>query len=373
MNATWAGTRLSIGLTMVVGVLSLITGIANIASPAELGLLQQYIPESVRMAAGFTGALTGFVILLSGFGMRQGLRSAWYSAIVLLPITALQGIVQSSPLSIPLIVLSVVAMPTLLLNRRRFDRSLELSSTQLAAGAALGGAMAYGTAGAFALRDEFRGIDTMLDAFYYTLVTATTVGYGDAVPESQLARVFSLSVVVVGASSFAVALGALLGPAIEARFAAALGRMSDSQLELLEDHVIVLGYGELTEPLLTALSGRSEFVVVTRNQSNVPEFDERDINVLVADPSDETTLQRAGIDRARAIVVATDDDGEDALSVLTAREYNPAIRIVAAATNEENVPKLETAGANVVLSPTIIGGTLLVRSSMREPVESIRE
>ena len=66
--------------------------------------------------------------------------------------------------------------------------------------------------GAYALRDEFT-IETPVDAFYYTLATASTVGYGDVVPTSQVARLFGISVVLIGASSFAFALGTLLGPA----------------------------------------------------------------------------------------------------------------------------------------------------------------
>ena len=83
----------------------------------------------------------------------------------------------------------------------------------------------------------------------------------------------------------------------------------------------------------------------------------------MADPSDEHALERAGIDRARAVVAASADDGADALSVLTARQLNPEVRIVAAATSRENLPKLRRAGANAVISPATIGGHLLVRSA----------
>jgi voltage-gated potassium channel len=77
--------------------------------------------------------------------------------------------------------------------------------------------MVYGTVGACALRDDFEGVVTLLDAFYFAVVTMSTVGYGDMTPTSQVARLFGLSFLVVGTASFAVALGALLGPAIQAR------------------------------------------------------------------------------------------------------------------------------------------------------------
>jgi voltage-gated potassium channel len=93
---------------------------------------------------------------------------------------------------------------------------------------------------------------------------------------------------------------------------------------------------------------------------------ERDIDVLTADPSDEETLRRASVEDARAVVVATVNDAEDALAILTARQLNPEVRIVAAANQTENVQKLKRAGANTVISPATIGGKLLVRSALGE-------
>lgn len=356
--------RFAVVLAMAVAVLSVLTGIFNISQATIAGPLAGQVPAWLRQAVGFTGAMTGFLMIVSALGLRRRLRAAWYSTAVLLPVTALQGVVQSSVLSVPLVVLSALAMPTIWLTRRHFDRELDLTATQMAAATALLAVQAYGTAGTYALRSEFAEVSSLLDAFYYTLVTASTVGYGDAAPLSQQARLFGLSVVVLGTASFAVALGALLAPAIEARLAAALGTMTERQLQLLDDHVIVLGYGDLTEPVLTELAERTEFVVVTPGQTVAARLNDRGYSVLTADPTDEDGLQRAGIDDAAAVVAATNDDGDDALAVLTARQLNAEVRIVAAATDRENEPKLRRAGADTVVSPAVIGGHLLVRSAL---------
>jgi voltage-gated potassium channel len=356
--------HLAVALTSVVAVLSIATGIANIGTEAVLGPVAAIVPPAIQQTAGFSGTLTGFVLLISAYGLRRGLRVAWVSAAVLLPLTAVQGLVQSSPLSLPMVVLSVLALPTVLATRSRFDRDLSLTTAQIAAGLALVGVLIYGTVGAFALRDRFRGIETLLDAFYFTIVTASTVGYGDVVPQSPMAKLFATSIVVVGTASFAVALGALLGPVIQARFAAALGRMNQTNLDLLEGHVIVLGYGELTEQILAELHDETDVVVVVDDPERVSELVAEDYDAVAADPSDEAALDRIGIDAARAVIAATEDDAQDALAVLTARQLNPSIRIVAAATNHENVRKLERAGANTVISPTVIGGHLVAESAM---------
>jgi voltage-gated potassium channel len=356
-------TQAAVFLTALVATLSVITGIVNIGATTVSGPLAVYVPEVAAQTAGFTGTMTGFLMLVSVFGLRRGYRVAWYSVVLLLPITGIQGLVQSSLLSLPLVGASVLAMPAILLNRRFFDRAVDLTMTQLASLAAVVAVQAYGTVGTYALRDEFTQVNTALDAFYFTLVTASTVGYGDLTATSQIGRLFSMSVLLTGVASFGVALGTLLGPLIEARFATALGNMSDKQLKLLENHYVVTGYGDLTEPILESLDG-SDAVVIVRDPENAKQLRDHGYEVLTADPSDEEPLHRVGIERARGLIAATNKDAQDAMVILTARELNPDLRIVAAATDRENIRKLRRAGADIVLSPAVLGGRLLVESAL---------
>ncbi len=353
-------------LASVAAVLSLATGLANIRAGIALGPLSPYIPDILQQTAGFTGTLTGFLLLISTWQLRKRLRVGWYGTVILLPVTAIQGIVQASVYSLPLVAFSVLSLPIVLLNYARFDRSVSFSNAQIAAVLALSGTLAYGTIGSFALRDDFVEINGITDAFYYTIVTASTVGYGDITPLTEEATLFAISLVVLGTASFAVALGSVLGPAIEARFARALGTMTDTEYDLFEDHIVVLGYGELTEPLLEELATDTEFVVVVDDIELARRLRERGINVYVGNPSDDKPLRDVSIDHARSVIVATNNDAEDALSILTARELSPDARIVSAATSRENIEKLRRAGADTVLSPAVIGGRLLVRSALGE-------
>ncbi|MDQ2050115.1 NAD-binding protein [Natronolimnohabitans sp. A-GB9] len=360
-------TRAAVTLALTVALLSVATAIVNIGTDVVYRPLAPYLPDAVQDAAGFTGALTGFLMVGSALALRRGLRIGWWATFLLLPLTAAQGFLQASQYSLPLIVVSIVAMPVLLISRKRFTKPLSLNTTQIAAGTALLGVQLYGTIGAYALQDNFEGVDNILDAFYFTLITSSTVGYGDITPnpESTEAMLFTMSVLVLGVASFGIAIGALVGPAIQARISKTLGKMTDSQLELLEDHILVLGYGKLTEPIVDELaSSDREFVVVTNDRDAASELSDRNIAVITADPSDEEPLQRAKIDNARAVLVATNHDGQDALSILTARQLMPDVRIVAAATDRENSTKLEHAGADMVISPTVLGGHLLVRSAL---------
>ena len=366
LTRDWVTVRASVLLTFAVAVLSILAGLAQIGGLGVDGPLASSVPAVVRQTVGFTGTITGFAMFGSGFALRSGYRVGWYSTAVLLPLTAFQGLMQASVLSFPLVALSLVSMPALAYNRGRFDRRYSPSPTQLAAGAALVTAISYGTIGTYALRDRFNGVETIVDAFYFTVVTASTVGYGDVTPKTgaaaDIAQLFVLSSLVMNVAAFAVALGVLLTPAIEAQLSKALGKMTDRQIDLLDDHVLVLGHGDLTEPILEELDARdgTEYAVVTVDQTAAQRLTDHEVPVLVADPSDVEPLERANLEGARAVVVATEDDARDALAILTARQLNPDVRIVAAVTQRENINKLRRAGADQVISPTTLGGHILI-------------
>jgi voltage-gated potassium channel len=366
LSRDWIGARASVVVTLLVGVLSVVTGIANIGvgSAADFQVLGVLVPGVVRQVTAFTGTLTGFVLLVNAFGLQRRLRVAWYAAVVLFPITATQGVLQTSQLSLPLIALSVLAFAVVGLNVRTFDRTASLTTAQIASLSALAGAQAYGTAGAFALRDEFDGVSTLLDAFYFSLVTGSTVGYGDVTPTSPVGKLFALSVLLVTVSSFAVVLGVVFTPLIEARLSKALGHMTEEQLDILDDHVLVLGYGDLTEPIIEELEAKSDVLVIVPDEERARRLSERGYTVLTDDPSDEGALRRGRVESARAAVTATSNDAEDALAILTARQLNPELTIVAAATQRENVNKLKRAGADTVISPAVLGAHFLAESAL---------
>lgn len=368
------GLRAAVWLPALAALLSVAVGIYNIRVTSASGFLAPYVPASVAGTAGYTGALTGFVLLVSVYGLGKGYALSWTVTVLLLPLTAIQGLAQGSPVSYPLVVVSVLSLPLLAVHRDAFTRELALTTTQLAALGAIAGAQAYGTIGTYALRENFANVETVLDAFYYSLVTASTVGYGDAVPLTRGAKAFGMTIIVIGTASFAAALGTLIGPAIEKRLAHALGTMTPD-FELLEDHVVVVGVGDVTAPIVEELAdGNRRFVVVTRDPDRASRLRGEGYDVVAADPSDEEPLRRVGVSRARAFVAATDSDAEDAMAILTARELNRDLNIVAAATERENVKKLKRAGADTVISPATIGGHLLVQSALgQRGMEDVEE
>lgn len=132
----------------------------------------------------------------------------------------------------------------------------------------------------------------------------------------------------------------------------------------MEDHVVVLGYGYLTLPVLDKLGERVEYVFVATDTDVAERLRGRGYLVMEAESVNEEALGEAEIDRARAVVVASESDAKDALAILTTRDVNPNVEIIAVASNSENAEKLRRAGANTVVSPAEIVGKLLVESAL---------
>jgi len=260
---------------------------------------------------------------------------------------------------IPLFLLAFATVPLLIANRGEFDTALALSSLQIASLTSILGVVLYGTVGAYGLREQFFELDGWGDAFYYVIVTIATVGYGDITPRTTEAELFSLSVILLGTGAFTVAVGALIGPAIESRMASAFGTMTASELALLEDHVVVLGYGDVTESFLDRVGDGTDLVVVTEDTDAAARLSDAGIEVLTDDPTDESALADARVDAARGVAVASDDDAANVLSVLATRNVNPDVRIVAVANGDTHVDKLSAVGADEVIDLRSIGGRIL--------------
>lgn len=146
----------------------------------------------------------------------------------------------------------------------------------------------------------------------------------------------------------------------------------------MEDYVVVLGYGYLTRPVLDKLGERVEYVFVATDTDVTERLRSRGYFVMEAESVNEEALGEAEIDRARAVVVASESDAKDALAILTTRDINPNVEIIAVASNSENAEKLRRAGADTVVSPAEIVGKLLVESALTgedtsEIVEEIRK
>ena len=208
------------------------------------------------------------------------------------------------------------------------------------------------------------------DAFYMTVTTVATVGFGEVHPLSFFGQVFTIGLIVggVGTAFYTATLVATLivEGGLHRRFEQ---RRFVRMLENLADHFIVCGAGRIGSMIATELKQQQvPFVVIERSPERVRAATERGWPAVEADASREDVLKRVGIDRARGLIAAVGTDAENVYAVLTARGLRADLFIIARVESEDAEHKLKRAGADRVISPYQIGATHIVQSALRPAV-----
>jgi voltage-gated potassium channel len=218
---------------------------------------------------------------------------------------------------------------------------------------------------------------SLADSLYVTVQTLTTVGYGDVPPRSGTGRLFAVIVMLIGAGGVALAVSTIVQSVVKWELISTFGqRRLTKKMSKLRDHYIICGSGRVGSHLVRDLMRGSEtFVVIESDQQRAADFSQRGVNVLVGDATLEETLRDVGVEHARGLAACLPNDADNVYVVLTARDLNPNLRIVARAAEEQAEAKLLRAGANHVIAPTIIGGhrmaVALTKPAVSEFMDSI--
>ena len=237
---------------------------------------------------------------------------------------------------------------------------------------ALAVAILFGTIG-FSVIEGWRPLDSL----YVTVQTLTTVGYGDVPPHSAAGRVFAVVVMLIGVGGVALGASTIVQSVVQSEIVSAFGeRRQSKRMRNLQDHYIICGSGRVGSHLVRDLErAKAEFVIIENDAQRAAEFSQRGFHVLVGDATLEETLKLAGVERARGLAACLPNDADNVYVVLTSRDLNPRLRIVARAAEEQAEAKLVRAGANHVVAPTIIGGhrmaISLTKPAVGEFVDSI--
>ena len=212
------------------------------------------------------------------------------------------------------------------------------------------GALAFGTI-LFHLLEGW----SILDSLYVTVQTVTTVGFGDLTPRTVLGRVFATVFMMVGVGVVLYALTSTVQTIVHSELFARYGH--SRKMSKLRDHFIICGAGRVGSHLVRSLRDtEGTFLVIESDQQKVEALMDAGVAVLLRDATLEESLKEAGVEHARGLATCLPDDADNVYVVLTARDLNPGIHIVARAAAEQAESKLIRAGANRVVAPTIIGG-----------------
>lgn len=229
----------------------------------------------------------------------------------------------------------------------------------------LGCAVAGGSAG-------FRVIEgwSWFDAFYMTLTTMTTIGYGEIHPLSHSGRIFNSFLIVFAVFSVGFTIATFSQALLQFEFGKAFGRRRmERELAKLSGHYIICGAGRVGRTVARELCARGQSVVFIEKNADRAEWGAgQNIPVVLGSASSEESLRRARIDAAKGLVAAVGTDPENLYIVLTARGLRSDLKIIARASEEEAISKLIRAGASQVLSPYYFVGNRIVQLLLRPNV-----
>ena len=230
---------------------------------------------------------------------------------------------------------------------------------------ALAGEVALGTAG-FALIEGWSANDSL----YMTVMTVTTVGYGPPRELTPAGQWFATFFMVVGVATAGYALSSAVQALVQLEIVSAFGeRRRHREMQKLRGHYIVCGAGRVGTRVIREMRRAGEpFVVIEREAQKAAPHLEQGALVLVRDATIDETLREAGIEHARGLAACLPDDADNLYLVLTARDLNRKLYIVARAVEEQAEPKLVKAAANRVVAPVIISSHRMAQALMKPAV-----
>ncbi|MDP9412076.1 MAG: NAD-binding protein [Actinomycetota bacterium] len=230
---------------------------------------------------------------------------------------------------------------------------------------ALGAIVVGGTAGYMVL--EGWGF---LDALYMTMITISTVGYGEVNALGTPGRLWSMALIITGASVLVYATSSFVELVLEGTIRGyfARRRMEDA-IGKLNGHYILCGYGRVGRKIAEEFANEDvDFVVIDEKESEVERCLEDGYLALRGNASDNAVLEAVGIKRAKGLVAAVDSDADNLFVTFSARKMNPELRIVARANSEESATKLKQAGADRSLSPYAVEGRRLAAFAIQPEI-----
>lgn len=225
--------------------------------------------------------------------------------------------------------------------------------------------ISIGTAGyAFIERLSF------VDSLYTAVIIVTTVGLGTAHEFSTAGKLFTIFFMLVSVGTAAYLLSSTIQLVVSSELVDTLGKRRRTRgMSKLHNHFIICGAGRVGRRIIRDLEMNcATFAVVERDAQKINDLIERGINVVSGDATLEETLQAAGVTRARGLAACLPDDADNIYTVLTARDLNRDLYIVARAIEEQAETKLIRAGASRVVAPTIIGSHRMSQALLKPTV-----
>ena len=219
--------------------------------------------------------------------------------------------------------------------------------------------LALGTFGYTLIEDGW----SLFDGLYMTMITLTTIGFGEVHELSDQGRLFTLFIIIIGLGSAATIFTQLAQMIMEGNFLQAWRkRRMDKEIGKLRDHVIICGYGRIGEAISRELTGMGvQCVILDRDEDNLRRADVLNIPTLVGNATSDMLLLNAGVKRARILVAALPNEADNLFVTLAARDLHPELMVIARGEDKAIETRMLRAGVERVVYPAQLGGGQIAR------------
>ena len=202
---------------------------------------------------------------------------------------------------------------------------------------------------------------SLLDALYMTVITLATIGYREVEPLTETGKIFNIIFIISSFAIFTYALSSLTRYIISGEMATHFkNRNLMNAIDKFNNHVIICGFGRNGQQAAKILMGNNiDFVVIDPDKSTIENWlnDNLQLVYIHGDATDDEVLIKAGIKKAKAILITLPADADNVFIVLSVKSINPSLNIISRAQHKSTVSKLKTAGADHIILPELIGGT----------------
>ena len=197
-----------------------------------------------------------------------------------------------------------------------------------------------------------------IDALYMTVITISTVGFGEVGTSSNESEIFTVILIFLGVGVVGYAFTTIVAMFVEGKLVDIWkGSKMERKISSLSNHYIICGSGEMAEVIIDKFVEEAlDFVVITNKHKDLDEYSHDNILVIEGQSTEESVLEHAGIDKAKGLIATLDAEVDNIVTVLTARNLNSEIYIIANALSKSGSNKLMKVGANKTLSAIEISG-----------------
>ncbi|MDH4263143.1 MAG: potassium channel family protein [Spirochaetia bacterium] len=211
----------------------------------------------------------------------------------------------------------------------------------------------------------------LTDSVYMTIITITTVGFGEVYPLSDPGKWFTILLVISGVGFYGLAINVIVNNFLERNFKVIMEESKvKERLKNLRDHYIICGGGRMAFAMAEELSHNQVPFVIIENNMDAPVLKHQiEWIILKRDALLEETLVEAGIHRSKGLASVLPTDADNLFVVLSARSLNKELRIETRISHESSRNKMLQAGANKIISPYVIGGIQMARSFIEPDVD----